>query len=38
MQNAQDGIFNQSNGTTLLDCQASGDGYAATFALALQMS
>jgi len=38
MQNAQDGIFNQSNGTTLLDCQASGDGYAATFALELQMS
>ena len=38
MTNAQDGIFGQSNGTTLLDCQASGDGYAATFSIALQMS
>jgi hypothetical protein len=38
MPNAQDGIYNQSNGTTLLDCQASGDGYAATFAIGLQMS
>ena len=34
MTNAPDGIYNQSNGTTLLDCQASGDGYAATFSIA----
>jgi len=38
MRNAQDGIYNQSDGTTLLDCQASGDGYAGTFAIGLQMS
>jgi protocatechuate 3,4-dioxygenase beta subunit len=36
--NAQDGIYGQSDGTTLLDCQATGDGYASTFAIALQMS
>jgi protocatechuate 3,4-dioxygenase beta subunit len=36
--NAQDGIFGQSDGTTLLDCQPSGDGYASTFSIALQMS
>ena len=38
MPNSQDGIFNQSSGTTLLDCQPSDDGYASTFAIALQMS
>lgn len=34
--NESDGIFGQSDGTTLLDVQPSGDGYAATFSIALQ--
>jgi protocatechuate 3,4-dioxygenase beta subunit len=34
--NETDGIFQQSEGTTLLDVQPSGDGYAATFSVALQ--
>jgi protocatechuate 3,4-dioxygenase beta subunit len=36
--NDSDGIFGQSDGTTLLAPEASGDGYAATFAIALAMS
>jgi protocatechuate 3,4-dioxygenase beta subunit len=35
--NEQDRIYGQSDGTTLLDVQPSGDGYAATFAIALQV-
>jgi hypothetical protein len=34
--NESDGIFGQSDGTTLLDARPSGDGYAATFSIALQ--
>jgi protocatechuate 3,4-dioxygenase beta subunit len=34
--NESDGIFGQSGGTTLLDAKPSGDGYAATFSIALQ--
>jgi protocatechuate 3,4-dioxygenase beta subunit len=34
--NESDGIFGQSGGTTLLDAKKSGDGYAATFSIALQ--
>jgi len=34
--NERDGIFGQSDGTTLLDAKPSGDGYAATFSIALQ--
>jgi protocatechuate 3,4-dioxygenase beta subunit len=36
VENESDGIFGQSDGTTLLDAQPSGDGYAATFSIALQ--
>ena len=36
--NEGDGIFGQSDGTTLLDAKPSGDGYAATFSIALQTS
>jgi protocatechuate 3,4-dioxygenase beta subunit len=36
MTNDRDGIYQQSDGTTLLDTQPSGDGYAATFSIALQ--
>jgi protocatechuate 3,4-dioxygenase beta subunit len=38
MTNEQDGIFGQSDGTTLLDVQPSDNGYATTFSIALQMS
>ncbi|MEP6638369.1 MAG: intradiol ring-cleavage dioxygenase [Chloroflexota bacterium] len=34
--NAQDGIYQQSHGTTLLDVAKDGDGYKATFELAIQ--
>ena len=34
--NERDGIYLQSDGTTLLDAQPSGNGYAATFSIALQ--
>jgi protocatechuate 3,4-dioxygenase beta subunit len=34
--NENDGIFGQSDGTTLLDAKPSGDSYAATFSIALQ--
>jgi protocatechuate 3,4-dioxygenase beta subunit len=34
--NSQDQIYNASDGTTLLDVQPSGDGYAATFSIAVQ--
>lgn len=34
--NDRDGIFGQTDGTTLLDAQRTGDGYAATFSIALQ--
>ncbi|HEV8489461.1 MAG TPA: intradiol ring-cleavage dioxygenase [Candidatus Limnocylindrales bacterium] len=36
MTNDRDGIYQQSDGTTLLNAQPSGDGYAATFSIALQ--
>ena len=36
--NASDGIFGESDGTTLLEPTASGDGYAATFSIALAVS
>ena len=36
--NGRDGIFQQSGGTTLLDVEPADDGYAATFAVALQVS
>jgi hypothetical protein len=35
--NESDGIFQESEGTTLLDAQPSGAGYAATFSVALQV-
>jgi protocatechuate 3,4-dioxygenase beta subunit len=34
--NDRDGIFQQSDGTTLLDAKPAGGGYAATFSIALQ--
>jgi protocatechuate 3,4-dioxygenase beta subunit len=37
LQNAQDSIYNQSNGMLQLDVQPSGDGYAATFTIGIQM-
>ena len=36
VQNADDGIFQQSQGMTLLDVVKDGDGYAATFEVAVQ--
>ena len=36
VENERDGIYGQSDGTTLLDARPSGDGYAATFSIALQ--
>lgn len=36
VQNAQDGIYQQSQGMTLLDVVKDGDGYKATFELAIQ--
>ena len=36
MANADDGIYQQSQGLTLLDVAADGDGYAATFQIAVQ--
>jgi protocatechuate 3,4-dioxygenase beta subunit len=36
--NGTDGIFGQSDGTTLLEPEESGDGYAATFSIALAVS
>jgi protocatechuate 3,4-dioxygenase beta subunit len=36
--NDADGIFGQSDGTTLLEPEQSGDGYAATFSIALAVS
>jgi len=38
LKNDGDGIYNQSGGQTLLDVAQSGDGYAATFDIGLQMS
>jgi protocatechuate 3,4-dioxygenase beta subunit len=38
LPNEQDGIFRQTDGTTLLDVQPSDNGYATTFSVALQMS
>ena len=37
LQNAQDGIYQQSNGMLLLDVQPSDDGYAAAFTIGIQM-
>ena len=36
--NSSDGIFGESDGTTLLEPVADGDGYAATFSIALAVS
>ncbi len=36
VQNAQDGIYQQSQGMTLLDVTKDGDGYKATFEVAIQ--
>ena len=36
VQNDQDGIFQQSGGTTLLDVQQDGDTYRTTFSIAVQ--
>jgi protocatechuate 3,4-dioxygenase beta subunit len=38
MLNASDGIFNQSGGATLLTITPEGDGYKATFPIAVQLS
>ena len=38
MPNAQDGIYNQSGGATLLAVTQEGDGYAASFPLAVQLT
>ena len=38
MPNAQDGIFAQSGGATLLSVAQEGDGYKATFPIAVQLS
>jgi len=37
LQNAQDSIYNQSGDMLLLDVQPSGDGYASTFTIGIQM-
>jgi protocatechuate 3,4-dioxygenase beta subunit len=37
LQNAQDGIYQQSNGMLQLDVQPSDDGYAAAFTIGIQM-
>lgn len=37
MRNNQDGIYQQSGGQTLLDAKQSGDGYAGTFDVGLQI-
>jgi protocatechuate 3,4-dioxygenase beta subunit len=36
--NGSDGIFGQSDGTTLLEPEEAGDGYAATFSIALAVA
>ena len=36
VKNASDGIYQQSQGMTLLNVQPDGDGYAATFEIAIQ--
>jgi hypothetical protein len=36
--NASDGIYNQSGGQTLLTVTQEGDGYKATFPIAVQLS
>ena len=36
MPNASDGIYQQSQGMTLLDVVKDGDGYKATFEIAVQ--
>lgn len=38
MPNSNDGIFNQSGGATLLSVSPEGDGYKATFPIAVQLS
>ena len=38
VQNANDGIYRQSQGMTLLDVAKDGDGYKATFEIAIQTS
>ena len=38
MSNEQDGIFNQSGGATLLSVTQDGDGYRATFPIAVQLT
>ena len=38
VKNANDGIYGQSQGTTLLDVAKDGDGYKATFAIAIKTS
>jgi len=38
MPNASDGIFNQSGGATLLSVSQDGDGYKATFPIAVQLT
>ena len=38
MPNAQDGIYNQSGGATLLVVTKEGDGYRATFPIAVQLT
>ena len=38
MPNASDGIFNQSGGATLLSVSQEGDGYKATFPIAVQLT
>ena len=38
MPNAQDGIYKQSGGTTLLSVTQEGDGYKATFPIAVQLT
>ena len=37
MTNDRDGIFNESNGQLTLSPTAAGDGFAATFALGVQL-
>ena len=38
MPNSSDGIFNQSGGSTLLSVSQEGDGYKATFPIAVQLT
>jgi protocatechuate 3,4-dioxygenase beta subunit len=38
MPNSSDGIFNQSGGATLLSVSQEGDGYTATFPIAVQLT